>query len=112
MTSSPQVSSPDCGGHAPPTPGFVFTVQSKRFRPLVQFCAEEPDLWPLASSVVLIRPLTGMGVWFVSRSVERLTAEQMDEQRVQNVAYQYLCRLEEAKRSVFRTEPVWSAVFL
>ncbi|TNN02041.1 hypothetical protein fugu_009528 [Takifugu bimaculatus] len=29
---------------------------------------------------------------------ERLTAEQMDEQRVQNVAYQYLCRLEEAKR--------------
>ncbi|XP_068616678.1 ras GTPase-activating-like protein IQGAP3 [Brachionichthys hirsutus] len=29
---------------------------------------------------------------------ERLTAEQMDEQRTQNVAYQYLCRLEEAKR--------------
>uniref|UniRef100_A0A4W4G6A0 IQ motif containing GTPase activating protein 3 n=1 Tax=Electrophorus electricus TaxID=8005 RepID=A0A4W4G6A0_ELEEL len=29
---------------------------------------------------------------------ERLTAEEMDEQRVQNVAYQYLCRLEEAKR--------------
>uniref|UniRef100_A0A3Q2U692 IQ motif containing GTPase activating protein 3 n=1 Tax=Fundulus heteroclitus TaxID=8078 RepID=A0A3Q2U692_FUNHE len=28
---------------------------------------------------------------------ERLTAEQMDEQRIQNVAYQYLCRLEEAK---------------
>uniref|UniRef100_A0A3Q4GP27 Calponin-homology (CH) domain-containing protein n=1 Tax=Neolamprologus brichardi TaxID=32507 RepID=A0A3Q4GP27_NEOBR len=34
---------------------------------------------------------------------ERLTAEQMDEQRIQNVAYQYLCRLEEAKRSVTRT---------
>uniref|UniRef100_A0A7N6A0Z7 IQ motif containing GTPase activating protein 3 n=1 Tax=Anabas testudineus TaxID=64144 RepID=A0A7N6A0Z7_ANATE len=29
---------------------------------------------------------------------DRLTAEQMDEQRIQNVAYQYLCRLEEAKR--------------
>uniref|UniRef100_A0A6Q2ZE58 IQ motif containing GTPase activating protein 3 n=1 Tax=Esox lucius TaxID=8010 RepID=A0A6Q2ZE58_ESOLU len=29
---------------------------------------------------------------------ERLTAEEMDEQRIQNVAYQYLCRLEEAKR--------------
>ncbi|MBZ3877267.1 Ras GTPase-activating-like protein IQGAP3, partial [Sciurus carolinensis] len=28
----------------------------------------------------------------------RLTAEEMDEQRRQNVAYQYLCRLEEAKR--------------
>ncbi|XP_040308557.1 ras GTPase-activating-like protein IQGAP3 isoform X1 [Herpailurus yagouaroundi] len=28
---------------------------------------------------------------------ERLTAEEMDEQRRQNVAYQYLCRLEEAK---------------
>lgn len=35
-----------------------------------------------------------------SLPVERLTAEQMDEQRIQNVAYQYLCRLEEAKRSV------------
>uniref|UniRef100_A0A8C4MU63 IQ motif containing GTPase activating protein 3 n=1 Tax=Equus asinus asinus TaxID=83772 RepID=A0A8C4MU63_EQUAS len=31
-------------------------------------------------------------------SDERLTAEEMDEQRRQNVAYQYLCRLEEAKR--------------
>ncbi|KAK7802586.1 hypothetical protein U0070_010670 [Myodes glareolus] len=29
---------------------------------------------------------------------ERLTAEEMDEQRRQNVAYEYLCRLEEAKR--------------
>uniref|UniRef100_A0A8V1AJN1 IQ motif containing GTPase activating protein 3 n=1 Tax=Gallus gallus TaxID=9031 RepID=A0A8V1AJN1_CHICK len=29
---------------------------------------------------------------------ERPSAEQMDEQRRQNVAYQYLCRLEEAKR--------------
>ncbi|KAM4860776.1 ras GTPase-activating-like protein IQGAP3 [Thomomys bottae] len=29
---------------------------------------------------------------------ERLTAEEMDVQRRQNVAYQYLCRLEEAKR--------------
>ncbi|XP_072572239.1 ras GTPase-activating-like protein IQGAP3 isoform X3 [Paramormyrops kingsleyae] len=29
---------------------------------------------------------------------ERLTADEMDEQRIQNVAYQYLCRLEEAKR--------------
>lgn len=36
----------------------------------------------------------------LSLAVERLTADQMDEQRVQNVAYQYLCRLEEAKRSV------------
>uniref|UniRef100_W5MQH9 IQ motif containing GTPase activating protein 3 n=1 Tax=Lepisosteus oculatus TaxID=7918 RepID=W5MQH9_LEPOC len=30
--------------------------------------------------------------------VERLTAEEMDERRVQSVAYQYLCHLEEAKR--------------
>uniref|UniRef100_A0A8C8FLC5 IQ motif containing GTPase activating protein 3 n=1 Tax=Oncorhynchus tshawytscha TaxID=74940 RepID=A0A8C8FLC5_ONCTS len=35
--------------------------------------------------------------WFVEPG-KRLTAEEMDEQRVQNVAYQYLCRLEEAKR--------------
>lgn len=34
----------------------------------------------------------------VRATVERLTAEQMDEQRAQNVAYMYLCRLEEAKR--------------
>uniref|UniRef100_A0A8C7G3B2 IQ motif containing GTPase activating protein 3 n=1 Tax=Oncorhynchus kisutch TaxID=8019 RepID=A0A8C7G3B2_ONCKI len=36
--------------------------------------------------------------WFVCCYDERLTAEEMDEQRIQNVAYQYLCRLEEAKR--------------
>ncbi|XP_066466248.1 ras GTPase-activating-like protein IQGAP3 [Tiliqua scincoides] len=29
---------------------------------------------------------------------ERLTADEMDERRRQNIAYQYLCRLEEAKR--------------
>ncbi|NXE94639.1 IQGA3 protein, partial [Menura novaehollandiae] len=29
---------------------------------------------------------------------ERLTADEMDEQRRQNIAYQYLCHLEEAKR--------------
>lgn len=40
-----------------------------------------------------------MGDGVQQRSVyERLTAEEMDEQRIQNVAYQYLCRLEEAKR--------------
>lgn len=41
--------------------------------------------------------------------VARLTAEQMDEQRVQNIAYQYLCRLEEAKRSV---DPLQSSSLL
>lgn len=30
--------------------------------------------------------------------VERLTAEEMDERRQQNMAYEYLCHLEEAKR--------------
>lgn len=39
-------------------------------------------------------------VWYTSHTDERLTAEEMDEQRIQNVAYQYLCRLEEAKRYV------------
>lgn len=29
---------------------------------------------------------------------ERLSAEEMDERRRQNVAYEYLCHLEEAKR--------------
>ncbi|KAK2525054.1 Iqgap3 [Columba guinea] len=32
------------------------------------------------------------------RTDERRTAEEMDEERRQNIAYQYLCRLEEAKR--------------
>ncbi|KAK7886190.1 hypothetical protein WMY93_025811 [Mugilogobius chulae] len=32
--------------------------------------------------------------------LERLTAEEMDQRRIQDVAYQYLCHLEEAKRSV------------
>ncbi|MEQ2295200.1 Ras GTPase-activating-like protein iqgap1 [Ameca splendens] len=31
--------------------------------------------------------------------MERLTAEEMDERRQQNMAYEYLCHLEEAKRS-------------
>lgn len=34
---------------------------------------------------------------------ERLTADEMDQQRIQNVAYQYLCRLEEAKRYIIYT---------
>lgn len=29
---------------------------------------------------------------------ERLSAEQMDERRRQNIAYEYLCHLEEAKQ--------------
>ena len=29
---------------------------------------------------------------------ERLSAEEMDERRRQNIAYEYLCHLEEAKR--------------
>ncbi|XP_053561176.1 ras GTPase-activating-like protein IQGAP3 [Bombina bombina] len=33
-----------------------------------------------------------------SSGYERLTADEMDEQRRQNIAYQYLCHLEEAKR--------------
>ncbi|XP_040187964.1 ras GTPase-activating-like protein IQGAP3 [Rana temporaria] len=33
-----------------------------------------------------------------SAAYERLTADEMDEQRRQNIAYQYLCHLEEAKR--------------
>ncbi|KAJ6652764.1 hypothetical protein lerEdw1_010912 [Lerista edwardsae] len=33
---------------------------------------------------------------------ERLTADEMDEKRRQNVAYQYLCRLEEAKRGAMK----------
>ncbi|KAM5129461.1 ras GTPase-activating-like protein IQGAP3 [Mantella aurantiaca] len=33
-----------------------------------------------------------------SAAYERLTADEMDEQRRENIAYQYLCHLEEAKR--------------
>lgn len=38
--------------------------------------------------------------------VERLTAEEMDERRQQNMAYEYLCHLEEAKRSDRLFQPV------
>ncbi|KAM9309518.1 ras GTPase-activating-like protein IQGAP3 [Pholidichthys leucotaenia] len=47
---------------------------------------QEPTDW--VNSIVVTK----------KKNDERLTAEQMDEQRIQNVAYQYLCRLEEAKR--------------
>uniref|UniRef100_A0A4W5L386 Uncharacterized protein n=1 Tax=Hucho hucho TaxID=62062 RepID=A0A4W5L386_9TELE len=33
---------------------------------------------------------------------ERLSAEEMDERRRQNIAYEYLCHLEEAKRLFLR----------
>nr|XP_051714502.1 ras GTPase-activating-like protein IQGAP3 isoform X3 [Oryctolagus cuniculus] len=42
--------------------------------------------------------MEGRGAGPGPAAYERLTAEEMDEQRRQNVAYQYLCRLEEAKR--------------
>uniref|UniRef100_A0A8C5UYN2 IQ motif containing GTPase activating protein 3 n=1 Tax=Microcebus murinus TaxID=30608 RepID=A0A8C5UYN2_MICMU len=42
--------------------------------------------------------MEGRGAGRGRAAYERLTAEEMDEQRRQNVAYQYLCRLEEAKR--------------
>ncbi|XP_042637948.1 ras GTPase-activating-like protein IQGAP3 [Orycteropus afer afer] len=42
--------------------------------------------------------MEGRGAGPSRAAYERLTAEEMDEQRRQNVAYQYLCRLEEAKR--------------
>ncbi|KAM9244572.1 ras GTPase-activating-like protein IQGAP3 [Dugong dugon] len=42
--------------------------------------------------------MEGRGAGPARAAYERLTAEEMDEQRRQNVAYQYLCRLEEAKR--------------
>ncbi|XP_075764038.1 ras GTPase-activating-like protein IQGAP3 isoform X2 [Pelodiscus sinensis] len=43
-----------------------------------------------------MEPAAGSGL--ARAGYERLTADEMDEQRRQNVAYQYLCRLEEAKR--------------
>ncbi|XP_057413155.1 ras GTPase-activating-like protein IQGAP3 isoform X3 [Balaenoptera acutorostrata] len=42
--------------------------------------------------------MEGRGTGPGRATYERLTAEEMDEQRRQNVAYEYLCRLEEAKR--------------
>ncbi|XP_042538216.1 ras GTPase-activating-like protein IQGAP3 [Dipodomys spectabilis] len=42
--------------------------------------------------------MEGRGAGSARVAYERLTAEEMDVQRRQNVAYQYLCRLEEAKR--------------
>lgn len=36
-------------------------------------------------------------IFIVGPENERASAEEMDEKRLQNVAYQYLCHLEEAK---------------
>ncbi|XP_077181510.1 ras GTPase-activating-like protein IQGAP3 [Paroedura picta] len=44
------------------------------------------------------QPTRGSGHGPPRSGYERLTADEMDEQRRQNEAYQYLCRLEEAKR--------------
>uniref|UniRef100_A0A8P0PFK2 IQ motif containing GTPase activating protein 3 n=1 Tax=Canis lupus familiaris TaxID=9615 RepID=A0A8P0PFK2_CANLF len=50
------------------------------------------------TDVLCLSLATGRGRSRLHAGNERLTAEEMDEQRRQNVAYQYLCRLEEAKR--------------
>uniref|UniRef100_A0AAQ5XTH9 IQ motif containing GTPase activating protein 1 n=1 Tax=Amphiprion ocellaris TaxID=80972 RepID=A0AAQ5XTH9_AMPOC len=42
--------------------------------------------------------MTYVSIKSVLDGVERLTAEEMDERRQQNMAYEYLCHLEEAKR--------------
>uniref|UniRef100_A0A672HRH8 IQ motif containing GTPase activating protein 1 n=1 Tax=Salarias fasciatus TaxID=181472 RepID=A0A672HRH8_SALFA len=47
---------------------------------------------------LLCRTFRGLYVDAVLDGVERLTAEEMDERRQQNMAYEYLCHLEEAKR--------------
>lgn len=44
---------------------------------------------------------------------ERLSAEEMDERRRQNIAYEYLCHLEEAKQWVevcHATDTYWAIV--
>lgn len=51
---------------------------------------------------LLCFPTFKMSAFFILAvldGVERLTAEEMDERRQQNMAYEYLCHLEEAKRS-------------
>uniref|UniRef100_A0A8C3SSM1 IQ motif containing GTPase activating protein 3 n=1 Tax=Chelydra serpentina TaxID=8475 RepID=A0A8C3SSM1_CHESE len=47
---------------------------------------------------ITLDEVTSAGIFHGGDRNERLTADEMDEQRRQNVAYQYLCRLEEAKR--------------
>ncbi|KAJ7426613.1 hypothetical protein WISP_14250 [Willisornis vidua] len=42
---------------------------------------------------------------------ERLSAEEMDERRRQNIAYEYLCHLEEAKRATGHFEHKSSSSF-
>uniref|UniRef100_A0AAR2LNE8 IQ motif containing GTPase activating protein 1 n=1 Tax=Pygocentrus nattereri TaxID=42514 RepID=A0AAR2LNE8_PYGNA len=45
----------------------------------------------ILEGVIQVQPMCG-------KDLERLTAEEMDERRQQNMAYEYLCHLEEAKR--------------
>ncbi len=55
------------------------------------------SLYLKLSEVCLISRLVHL-VLAVLDGMERLTAEEMDERRQQNMAYEYLCHLEEAKR--------------
>lgn len=57
------------------------------------------DFWCACSVTFNLQLLEGV-FWLFAAVLdnERLTAEEMDERRRQNVAYEYLCHLEEAKR--------------
>lgn len=43
----------------------------------------------------------GLDLYLAGDGRAHMTADEMDEQRKQNVAYEYLCHLEEAKVFVF-----------
>lgn len=43
----------------------------------------------------------GLDLFLAGDGRAHMTADEMDEQRKQNVAYEYLCHLEEAKVFVF-----------
>lgn len=56
--------------------------------------------WASKVSLLVVFCLIVNSPLFVTAIVddERLSAEQMDERRRQNIAYEYLCHLEEAKQ--------------
>lgn len=57
--------------------------------------------WLLFMCAISSKALYHRVICFVFPAIqddERLSAEEMDERRRQNIAYEYLCHLEEAKR--------------
>uniref|UniRef100_A0A8C5UEY3 IQ motif containing GTPase activating protein 1 n=1 Tax=Malurus cyaneus samueli TaxID=2593467 RepID=A0A8C5UEY3_9PASS len=73
-------------------------VEKSGKRKLANLCDKDKETGHLPLHMKNYRLRTVFCLFSAVLDNERLTAEEMDERRRQNVAYEYLCHLEEAKR--------------